>query len=104
MSSVLTMQIAQALFPWMRQQGCDEKPESRSRSNSDSHHDCIIPSIRIEPAEMKELRPLLSELKRSPARHRRSPSASSYSTVSSARQSLDEPAALPHVGLAMLGR
>lgn len=109
MSSVLTLQIAHALFPWMRSQPQAQHQPSPTSSPSTStptsnekpqHSHRSIPLITIEPAEHAfELLPLLMApsstasssygIKRSkPAiRHRRSSSASSASSMISSTSS-----------------
>ncbi|KAH7371096.1 hypothetical protein BKA66DRAFT_470150 [Pyrenochaeta sp. MPI-SDFR-AT-0127] len=95
MSSVLSLQIAHALFPWMRSQPSPSSPKEQRCSD-------LIPSIKIHPAEDREFRSLLIEMKEAPVRRRRSSSSSSSNTLVSNRQSLDSSAAFAHVGLAMM--
>ncbi|EAT79213.1 hypothetical protein SNOG_13329 [Parastagonospora nodorum SN15] len=78
MSAVLTMQIVHALFPSLG-----------NTSSQTNKADTIVPSIRVQPAEDLELRPLLRTLS-----HRRS----------SSRRSSNDATMLPRVGLALIGR
>ncbi|QRD05894.1 hypothetical protein JI435_133290 [Parastagonospora nodorum SN15] len=78
MSAVLTMQIVHALFPSLG-----------NTSSQTNKADTIVPSIRVQPAEDLELRPLLRTLS-----HRRS----------SSRRSSNDATMLPRVGLGVDSR
>lgn len=103
MSSVLSLQIAHALFPFLRSSSSPDNKNDFNEKFQSTHESTS--RIRIERAENLELRPLLSEMSRPAARHRRS-SSTSTSSMSDCnyrnRQSLEATAALPHVALASM--
>lgn len=103
MSSVLSLQIAHALFPFLRSSSSQNDKNDLNEKTQSTHES--IPRIGIKSAENMELRPLLSELNKPANRHRRSSSASTSSMSDynpRNRQSLEATAALPHVGLATM--
>lgn len=95
MSSVLSVEIARALFPSFFN-------TTSTTTNSTSH-------IKVQPAENLELLPLPDAMKTSAiVRHRSTSTASTASSGSCTasdpkRKSWGHAAPFPHVGLAMLG-